>query len=203
MSNTGTSHPAVRYCIDHADHIVSVNDEWLDFARANGAETLTLDNLKDREIWRFISDPDTRVIYRLLFDAVRTKSRPLRVTFRCDSPTRRRYMELECSPAPRLGLDICSRLLREETRPYISVLDSGIGHSEKVVKLCAWCKQAQIADDDWRDIEHAIHHIGAFDANRPPMVTHGMCPDCHLAKLREIRAGLHESPLDNTIPPAS
>ena len=72
-----------------------------------------------------------------------------------------------------------------------------------MVKLCAWCKQAQISDDDWRDIEHAIHRIRAFDADRPPMVTHGMCPDCHLAKLREIRAGLHETSSDNTIPPNS
>ena len=190
--NDSTAPAQITYHIDHADRICRVGDGWQAFASENDAPELTRAAVENEVIWNFISDPDTRVIYRLIFDAVRTRMRPLTVSYRCDSPTTRRFMELTCSPLPQLAIEIKSRLLREEPRPYIRALDSRGEHSERFVTLCAWCKKCKISDDEWRDIEDAIHRISAFDESEPPQVSHGMCPDCHLAKLKQIRAGLHE-----------
>lgn len=188
--NSHVSPQELVYHIDACDRIVSVEGGWLGFARANGAPELTRDAVSHQEIWRFIDDPDTRLIYRLLFDAVRSKTRSLTVSYRCDSPTRRRFMELTCIPAPDRGIELRSRTLREETRPYIRMLDKQAVHSERVVKLCAWCKRCQVDEEDWREMEDAVPALGAFDDDRPPIVSHGMCPECHQAKIRQIRNGL-------------
>lgn len=178
------------YCIDHADHIVSVDEPWLNFASENGAPELTREEVNNTELWRFISDPDTRLIYRLLFDAVRTRMQPVSISYRCDSPTVRRYMELTCSPRPRLGIEIRSRIVREEPRPYVSVLDVNQSRSRSMITICAWCKQCQVSEFDWREIEDAVPDLEAFTDSSLPQVSHGMCPTCHLDKLKEIRSNL-------------
>ena len=179
------------YSIDHADHIISVDDKWLQFARCNDAQELTREAVHDKDIWRFISDPDTRVLYRLMFDAVRRRMQPLTVSYRCDSPTKRRFLELTCTPRPNLVIELHSRLLHEEDRPYASVLDRAQPRTDNFVKICAWCSRCRVDELDWREIEDALSELRVFNCDEPPTVTHGMCPDCHVQKLKEIRQGLH------------
>jgi hypothetical protein len=178
------------YCIDHADHIISVDEAWLKFASDNGAPELTREEVDNKELWRFISDPDTRLIYRLLFDAVRTRMQSVSISYRCDSPTVRRYMELTCSPRPKLGIEIQSRIIREEPREYVSMLDVNQSRSRSVITICAWCKQCRVSEFDWREIEDAVPDLGAFSDSMLPQVSHGMCPTCHLDKLKEMRSNL-------------
>ena len=178
------------YCIDHADHIVTVDDPWLKFASDNGAPELTRKNVENKELWRFISDPDTRLIYRLLFDAVRTRMQPISISYRCDSPTLRRYMELTCTPRPKLEIEIRSSIVHEEPRPYTSILDVNQSRSPSVITICAWCKKCRVSEFDWREIEDAVPELELFADSLLPQVSHGMCPSCHLDKLKEIRSNL-------------
>ncbi len=139
-SANGSDNPEASvfvYCIDSADHIVSVDDAWLKFASDNDAPDLTRKKVQNKDLWRFITDPDTRLIYRLLFDAVRTRMQPISISYRCDSPTLRRYMLLTCSPRPKLEIEIRSSIVREESRPYTPLLDPNQSRSNSVVTIFA------------------------------------------------------------------
>lgn len=178
------------YHIDHADQITDVDNEWLDFAARNGAPELTRDHVLNKELWQFVSDPDTQLIYRMLFDAVRTKLRPISVTYRCDSPMLRRYMELTCLPRPKLGIELRSCIIREEPRPRAPILDREQPRSDEVATLCAWCKRYKVSEFDWREIDDAVTQLEFFSSPKLPQLSHGMCPTCHVAKLKEIRNGV-------------
>ena len=177
------------YSVDHADHIVAVDDRWLEFARDNAAPELTRESVEGQNIWSFIGDVDTQLIYRMVFDAVRTKMRPMIVSYRCDSPTLRRYMQLICLPKPKLAIEIRSYITHEEPRPYVALLDSELARSDEVVTICAWCKKCKLNEFDWREIEDALPELELFSESMLPQVSHGMCPDCHLDKLKAIRSG--------------
>ena len=61
--------PAPRtfaYRIDDHDRITFFNEDWLEFARENDGAHLTPSNVWSRPIWKFISDPETRHLYRLI-----------------------------------------------------------------------------------------------------------------------------------------
>src|ERR1700722_19828745 len=80
----GSGRRAVIYQLDADDIIVWTNDAFQDFAVENQAASLV--ECRGKRLWPFISDWDTRSIYRLLIDRVRRTNRSARFSFRCDSP---------------------------------------------------------------------------------------------------------------------
>ncbi len=187
----------IRYELDNADRLIAIDDGWRAFARDNGAGGLDGDAVLGQEIWHFIGDSATQIIYRLMFDAVRTRLRPITVFLRCDGPRVRRLYALTCAPSPRLGLQMTSRSVREEPRPYVSLLDNQVSRSDERVTVCSWCKKIRSGDGDWTEIEHVADR---FDAARPPQLDHQVCPDCQLETLKDIRHSIHA--LDERVPPA-
>lgn len=168
-----------RYSIDGQDSIRRLSDSWQVFARQNDAAHLTADSVLGQPIWEYVHGLETRYLYDLLFTKVRSERQPIDVPFRCDAPNCRRYMQLTISPSDEDSLDFISTVLREESRPRLTLLDAGMPHTDEFLSMCAWCKRIEVNDDKWTEAEEAIVHLDLFGQSILPGITHGICADCY------------------------
>lgn len=133
----------IRYSVSADDHIVSLAGNWLPFAKENDAIEFSQSRVVGESIWNFIAGPEIRHLYKLIFTEVRQRRPEIAVPFRCDSPTKRRFMELRIVRLHDAGLNLMSCLLKEEERPYQVLLDSKVD-SSWLVTICSWCKRIRL-----------------------------------------------------------
>ena len=172
MSSTESSEdPGFVLQVDGGGLIRHVNEAWLRFGREN---QLGDRPLLGRGLFEFITDLPTQQLYQSLLEHVRRSGRPVRFAFRCDSPSLRRFMEMQMSLLPKDGVEFRSRLLRTEARKPVSLLDPTVPRSPQLIRMCAWCKQ--VAVPDWVEVECALARTGWFEHATLPQVSHGICP---------------------------
>lgn len=166
------------YQIDGNDKIVFIDEAWLLFARQNDAPILTREYVVGQELWKFIGDATTVEIYKRLLNRVRSAQSSVTVPFRCDSSTRCRYMEMEMVSLGNGVVQFNSRILTLEERAEVELLDNRIDRSAEVVNMCSWCKKIKTAPGRWVEVEEATRELNLFRAIFPPMISHGICPEC-------------------------
>lgn len=173
--------PAPRtfaYRIDDHDRIIFFNDEWLAFARENDGAHLTPAHVWSRPLWKFISDPETRHLYRLILSRVR-RGKAITVHMRCDSPTARRVIELQIAPLPDGSVDFNSRITHEEAREYVALLDVKQERSADIVSVCSWCKRVHVPGEGWFEVEEAIELLRLPECAPPPQLVNMICYECY------------------------
>ena len=164
------------YEIDADDRIVSVDRAWCEFAAANGAPLYALPtHLYGRSLWSFISDSTTRHIYQVIVSRVRRQGGEVRVPFRCDSPSEKRWFELKVNSTPSGGVRFDSCAVHTEPQNVTAFVTGGPG--EGMLRMCSWCKDIE-TEDGWEPVEHAVARLRIFSAGEVPQVTHGICPPC-------------------------
>jgi hypothetical protein len=131
-----------------------------------------------RPIWRFIDDPETRHLYRLIFNRVRS-GKTIDVCMRCDSPTARRKVELRIMPLPDRGVAFESRITREEGRDYVALLDMTRERSPLIVSICSWCKKVQVPGQGWFEVEEALPRLDLTSEAHLPQLANIVCYDCY------------------------
>lgn len=167
-----------RYGLDAEGHIRWISDNWGAFARENGwSDAPQPEDVVGNPVLDFICDSETRHLYEQLFKIVRKERRSVRVPYRCDSPTERRYMQLELEPGPDGGIDVTSTIVRTESRETVRLLDPEAPHSDEFLRICSMCKKIDI-DGGWYEIEEAIQRLRLFEAAAVPQLTHGLCDAC-------------------------
>ena len=178
----------LRWTINARDVIVSTCPEWDAFARDNSAEEVTTARILGRSIWDFLSDPTTRQIYERIFAAVRM-GRRFSIPFRCDSPTRKRNLLLKVGPAPEWSVAFSSSLVASEERPAVALPASTkeAAPGSNLLVSCGWCKRLLVGDR-WLELQPAILLLEIFHTTPPPLLTHGICPDCTRSLERELQS---------------
>lgn len=166
-----------RYRIDADNRIAWVSNEWLEFARDNDASELSRDRVVGQPLFSFIWGSETEYLYYLLLDQVRLRSRAVEVPFRCDSPTHRRSMSLRLRPLEKEAVSFEGRLLWEEPRTQVFLLDPAVARSDAILKICAWCKKIDV-EGEWLEVEEAVDRLSLFQSPRLPRQHHGVCPGC-------------------------
>jgi len=166
----------VTYRVDSDDRIVAVGGCWDEFATDNGLPG-SPEALLGRPLREFVADRSTDHFYTLLLKKVRTSGRPVVFPFRCDAPDRRRYMEMTMTGKENGGVEFCSRILREEPRVPVAILQAG-GEREGLLRMCSWCKQVPVDHSTWVEVEEALAALRLMEQPRLPAVTHTICPDC-------------------------
>jgi hypothetical protein len=178
----------VLYRIDDRDRLVAVGGDWNTFAAANDAPELTEGGLLGHSLWSFISGIETRHLFELALKRVRTRQVSMTFPYRCDSPDRRRYCELDVRPGRRGEIEFESRVLREVLRPRVDLLDRRAARGEDLVRMCAWCCRVRRPDALWVDVEEALRSMELLNGDEVPSVTHGICPACQAAVFEELGA---------------
>jgi hypothetical protein len=190
-------HRSFIWIIDAADKLVYVNDDWLAFAGENTTPQLTASLVLDQPIWRFIQGKETSYLYQQIFSRVREGRSPVTFPFRCDSPDCRRFMEIHLSLLPGDAIQFFSRILREEWRDPLGILDASRDRSREFLKICSWCKKIFIPGWDWGEIEVAIEPLDLFGHQSMPQLTHTICDSCYTAVKLELDQGLGEKLTSN------
>ena len=167
----------ITYVIGADDTIESISGPWDMFATANGAPALTVASVVGRPLHHFITDPTTRDIYQRLVRRVRQDDRMVPLALRCDGPSCRRWLSLTVRPLGERRVGFESRIVREETRDAVSLLDRTIPRAGEPVRVCSWCDRVH-TPAGWRDLETGLPELGLFDPGPLPPITHGICPAC-------------------------
>lgn len=169
---------AFLYRIDADAHFTLIDDAWLAFARQNDAEYLTPATVLQRPLWDFISDIETRHLYEILLEQVRAQQAPVSIPFRCDSPTCRRFMNMTILPVRAGGFEFRTRIVRQERREAVRLLEVAAARSEAFLRICSGCKHIALSPNGWVEVEEAVRVLNLFGDRRLPQLTHGICPDC-------------------------
>lgn len=173
------------YRVDATGILTDVSPNWDAFALANDGSHLVAKYVVGRPLLDFITDDTTRLIYALVFERLSSRTEPLKFPFRCDSPDKRRSMEMTLQPLPEGGLRLESRVLYVERRPPVAVLDARAERGDGLLRMCSWCKRVEVARE-WVELERYVADSGVMSAPKPPRVTHGMCPSCSAEVLGQI-----------------
>lgn len=175
----------LTYRVDSADRLTAVDDAWKEFARYNQGEELAETSVLGRSLWDFIEDRETRHLFGLIVEKVRREAKSVSLPFRCDSPDHRRFLELRLDPLEHGAVQFTSKLVREERRAPVALLDAGTPRSEEMLAICSWCKKVEVPDG-WKEIEEAAGIIELFSAAALPKLSHAICPACKEIVDREI-----------------
>ncbi len=166
------------WTIDAADKIVHVNDDWLTFARENGAPRLAAALVLGQSLWRFIQGQETVYLYQQILARLRTGRRPITFPFRCDAPDRRRYLEMKLSLLAGSRVQFQTRILRQEYRQPLDFLAACQDRSGEFLKVCSWCNKIYIPDRGWGEPGEAIGALDLFGPRSMPRMTHTICDSC-------------------------
>ena len=165
------------HTVDASGNITAVNDEWVEFAIENGAPELLRQSVVGHAIWDFMDGKETRHISRLILDKVRTSGTAITLPYRCDSPSLKRFMEMEIVPVEGGRVEFRSRILRLEKREPVELLDIKAVRSESFITICSWCRRTRTSKG-WVEVDEAVRTLGLFSMDALPQITHGMCEDC-------------------------
>jgi len=171
-----TEFEEIVYRVNARDEIVYVNEAWERFAAENAGEALMRDDVMAMPLWEYISDDTTYLLYRDLMRRVRAGV-PARFTIRCDSPVRRRLLEISMTACGDGGIEFCSRTISTEERVTHELSNSDAHRPDAMVRVCSWCNRVE-QDGDWKEVEDVVLQTRVFERPRPPGVTHGICDDC-------------------------
>ena len=180
MSRSGiaVSDRVFAYSIDRNDAIHSVSDNWLEFARANRASELTRESLIGHSLWKFICGRDTRVLYENLFARIRQDAATFELPFRCDSPDRFRFMQLTLMPGAGAAIHLRGVLIREQERPFYSILDRAFPRTESRLPMCSLCKRIYAYGSRWLELEDAVVQLELFGPTHLPELDYTVCHEC-------------------------
>lgn len=166
------------YDIDEHDRIINCNHEWFAFARENQGAQLTPAATRNRPIWNYIDDLETRHLYRLILSRVRS-GKTINVCMRCDSPTARRQIELQIAPLPDRGVAFTSQITHQEPREYVALLDVTLERAPDIVSICSWCKKVHVPGQGWFEVEEALNRLGLDDKTHLPQLANMVCYECY------------------------
>ena len=178
-------HTTYTYWIDGENVVQSISDNFMAFACENQAEELDVHAVVGKSLFEFIGGTETRHLYMVLIDKVRKEQRETVVPFRCDSPSLRRFMELRVSYQGNGTVRFEGRLIREETREPVPLLDEAVSRNDAFIRMCSWCKNVAV-DAGWVEVEEAVARLRLFETEVLPQITHGVCDACS----RRIRGRL-------------
>ncbi len=179
--------PPVRYEVDSADTLVTVNEAWSTFAVANGAPHLMAGCVIGRSLWDFLADDRTRQVYRSLLEQVRHGARS-QFLFRGDSPQRRRFMQMSMSASTGGHVAFESVTLGVQRCATASSVEKSLGLTVASVRMCDWCKRVD-GPDGWREYDAVLPGQQARLSHGPTII-YGMCPPCYTRVLQSLDANL-------------
>lgn len=167
----------VHYRIDSNDVIQFVCPSWDHFAMKNNGGDILAPAVLGRNLWDFVANIETRHVYQTIVDRIRAGQARAIFPFRCDSPDRRRFMQMEMKLAADNGIEFVSEVLREEFRDPVLLLDQSSLRSEKYLSMCSWCKKIEIAGE-WHEVENAVIALDLFKSTVMPQISHTICDTC-------------------------
>ena len=183
LNEPSTERDIYCYEVDQDNRITGVGRNWSAFAESNdwsGSQCLP-EEVVGQKLTRFIETLEMRELYRALLERARKGSVVGPISFRCDAPEERRFLELRMEPRAHGHVAIESRIIRREPRDAVPLLKSSTRRNDQVLRICSMCKKVHVDNNDWVEVEEAMIQLRLFEQESLPQLTHGLCESCHQA----------------------
>jgi hypothetical protein len=167
---------SVIYELDGDNNIVAVNPVWHDFAVANNAAELCLDQVIGKPLMQFVSGNITKQFWQTLLDKARRANTPLQLDYRCDSPALRRFMRIKLYRGDNETLYVDSAMLRAEPRPVSIHFKRAQQRGAETKVRCSFCNFI-LYKSHWHEAENLVVTAHAVTLE----VIYGICPMCQSA----------------------
>jgi hypothetical protein len=190
-TGTGSDTPCetFKYRVDGNDILLEVSENWQSFSDENsGGEACFPRNVIGSSLWRHICEWETKQLYQTILERVRMNNQRACFPFRCDSPDKRRFLNLLVIPMERNCINFESRILKTESREPVALLSGEVKRSEELLRICSMCKKIAISDTEWVEVETAVRTLGLFERVLMPRFTHGVCQSCFDSAIAELDA---------------
>lgn len=175
------------YKIDSFDRIIDVSKNWNKFANDNhAARSSFYPEIINKSLWNFIADKETINLYQMAVEKVRSSNKIVNIPIRCDSPELKRFIEISIKPLPDNIIEFSSKIIGIERRDPVELLDFYIDRSDEFIKICSYCKQVEIAENEWVETDKAIIELDLFGSYILPRLTHGVCPLCYESIMEKL-----------------
>ena len=126
------------YRIDSSDTIVWCSESWDDFAVANEAPEACGEAILGHSVWQYFEGFETRHLYRMCFNRVRSGLGDIVLPFRCDGPTTIREMKLRISLCRNKLLQNTGTVIRETPHRLPQFLFQETTRPERIMSICGW-----------------------------------------------------------------
>lgn len=173
--------------VDKLNRIIAVDDKWLDEAELGNAEDkLQPEKIMEHFLADYIQDDNTTMYVEAILALCRLRNEKVYRPYRCDSPTHKRFMELELIPQSLGQVKMVHYLLKEEAfENEVTIEDIGKSlkskqktNANKATRSyylrCSMCNALKAPDsEEWRDPgEISTPNLNHFK------VIHTVCKNC-------------------------
>ncbi len=180
-----TEFQCTEYHLDDHDCLSFIDAQWDVFALQNDSPHLINSCVLAKPLFSFISNRETDHLYRLLVAKVRQEQCKIHFSYRCDSPTHKRFMSMTMYPLGDNQVGFLSRLDWQIPSQKLQILDVRCPRSLQLITMCSWCKKIKLADHAWCEIDVAVDVLKLFEKAILPRISHGVCPECYTAVMEE------------------
>ncbi len=164
----------VTYWLDAYDRIVAVNEAWDAFAAANGGEeVMSTNGVIGQSLLDYVVGDKTRLVIDSCLRVARGMARPRQWSYRCDSPSMRRYQRMTIIPDAEETLRVEHELLR--TEPIVPNFHFGFSKDRDALRRCSICNRLEYGTL-WCE-STALADRGA-EVSAPVQVAYTVCPTC-------------------------
>lgn len=172
-NNVPSISPTTTYWLDQDENIISISNNWEDFAVENGSTCLGAEEVIGKPISKFISRDPTRMWFNTLLQLSKISQTPVEREYRCDSPEIKRFMKMKITPEKEGQFRVDHILLKVEEQPYQIFINPAQENSLKPInKRCSICGRI-FENGSWEEPDQ----IGSEDRNSFQVI-YTVCPDC-------------------------
>lgn len=164
------------YIIDNQYRIIKVHSNWDKFAKDNYGDISIMErNIIGKSIMEYIKGDSVKMWYESIIELAKNLKINITRPYRCDSPSKKRFMEMEIIPLENGNILINHYLIREEemreseNKPF----SFNFTDERNIITRCSICNRF-LHKNRWIELEEAIKH---FDF-RVIQITDIICNDC-------------------------
>lgn len=167
----------LRMQVDADNRIVWLSSNWDEVAEQGQAgKQLAEAKVLNQPLSRFIADKATWHYYEYCLNLCRTKQQVLVRSYRCDSPTHKRFMELQLSPLDQDWVEMKHLLVRSEPFEFPVNIHDVTQQSTEPYRFtrCSLCNRLKDQESErWQTPDSFGDKFV-----QPVKVIHSICPDC-------------------------
>lgn len=171
------------YIIDSHYRIIDVHSQWDKFAADNeGNPNIYKKNILFKNIMDFIKGDAVKMWYESIISLSKTLNIHITRPYRCDSPDKKRFMEMEVIPLQDGNILINHYLIKEEAiKTSVSSFIFHRADEKNSLLRCSVCNQF-LHINRWIELEEAVKHYDFRSLNIIDII----CNYCIRQKIEEI-----------------
>ncbi|TKD15697.1 hypothetical protein FBT96_15815 [Rhodobacter capsulatus] len=159
----------VYYVLDPESRILWIGGDWDEFALANGGAAARSNLMLATPLARHVAGETTRAALARMIAAVREVGAPLRIDYRCDSPTLLRRVQLTIQPMKDDRVLMVHDL--RDARSFAQALPRWQADERAAAQKCSFCGAVKLPGHGWTFAED-------LGTRHPQAVDYAVCPGC-------------------------